>query len=711
MFDDLLSALQRLDKLLEQAVITAQAVYGSEAANDPYRGLRIDRDEVKRLLDRQPGIPLFAVDAEKTESDQINNTPLNWLKQEFGLSEFDLDLMLIALAPEIDLRYERLYAYLQDDVTRKRPSVDLALNLLCSSAEVKLLQRSHFAPDAPLIKHGLLHLIPDPHQVKPPLLSYYLKLEDQVIHFLLKQKGLEPRLGSWCELLARPAVEDKSPIRDEIKQILPKLVLQAQNTSQLLILYFSGLHSTEKRQGAIALAAQLNRRLLIADLAQALALKEDFEQLLKLLFREACFHNSILYLESFDALQSKEHYLSSKSLLDRLAEAKDLVILSGVQSWVATFTETKVVITVPFPMPDFSQRRIYWQANLATKGIVLSDRQLDTLANRFRLSSTQIAGAVTNACNQVLWHAAEEFEELPLNTIKPTLNDLLAAARDQSSNNLTGLARKIKSKYSWEDIVLPPDQLAQLQEICNQAKYRHIVYETWGFNRKLSIGKGLNVLFSGPPGTGKTMAAEVIANELQLELYKIDLSQVVSKYIGETEKNLNRIFTAAETANAILFFDEADALFGKRSEVRDAHDRYANIEIGYLLQKMEEFEGISILTTNLRQNLDEAFVRRLAFTVHFPSPDAASRRCIWEGIWTEEIPLSPDLDFDFLAQQFKLSGGNIKNIALSAAFLAAKADTGVMMEHLLQGIRREYQKMGKAWDDSSENVWKAVVQK
>ncbi|MDJ0592859.1 MAG: AAA family ATPase [Pleurocapsa sp. MO_226.B13] len=699
MFDDLLSALQRLDKLLEQAVIKAQAVYGSEAANDPYRGLRIDRDEVKRLLERQPGIPLFAVDPEKTESDRTNNKLLNWLQQTFGLSEFDLDLMLIALAPEIDLRYERLYAYLQDDVTRKRPSIDLALNLLCPSAESKLLQRAHFAPDAPLIKHDLLHLIPDPHQVKPPILSYYLKLDDQVIHFLLKQKGLEPSLQSWCQLLDHPAVEDKFPIRDEIKQILPKLVTQAQNTDQHLILYFSGLHATEKRQVAIALADRVNKRLLIADLAQAIAMKEDFDQLLKLLFREACFQDAFLYLDGLDALRTQEQHLQYKSLLHKATEAKDLVILSGVQSWVATFTDIKIVITLPFPIPDFFQRRVHWQVNLANQGIAFSDCQLDTLANHFRLSSAQITGAVINACNQALWRVTSEHEELPLNnTIKPNLNDLLAAARDQSGNNLTALASKVKSMYNWEDIVLPADQLAQLKEICNQAKYRHIVYERWGFNRKLSIGKGLNVLFSGPPGTGKTMAAEVIANELQIELYKIDLSQVVSKYIGETEKNLNRIFTAAETANAILLFDEADALFGKRSEVRDAHDRYANIEIGYLLQKMEEYEGISILTTNLRQNLDEAFVRRLAFTVHFPSPDEASRRRIWAGIWPSEMPLSEEVELDFLARQFKLSGGNIKNIALAAAFLAAEANSPVTMSHVLHGTKREYQKMGKVWE-------------
>ncbi|NET55565.1 MAG: ATP-binding protein [Symploca sp. SIO2E6] len=697
-FDALLSALQRLDKLLEQAVIKAQAVYGSEAATDLYRGLRIDRDEVQRVLERQPGIPLFAVN---TESAQVNNTPLDWLQRTFGLSNFDLDIILVALAPEIDLGYERLYAYLQDDVTRKLPSVDLALNLLSPSAEAKLLQRSHFAPDAPLIKHDLLHLIPDPHQVKPPLLSHYLKLDEQVIHFLLQQQSLEPHLVSWCQLVAHPAVADNLPLRDDLKQILPKLANQAQKTNQPLFLYFSGLYPTEKIQVAITLAAQLNRGLLIADLAQALAVKEDFHQLLKLLFREASFHNAILYLDNLEALQTKEQHLLSKSLLARLAEAKGVVILSGIQSWMATLTEINGVITVAFPIPDFAQRRVYWQANLSTKDITLSDRDLDTLANRFRLSSAQIAAAVTNACHLAWWSAAAEGDELPLNNrIKPTLNDLLVAARDQSGNNLTQLARQVKSKYSWEDIVLPTDQLAQLKEICNQAKYRHIVYEKWGFNRKLSIGKGLNVLFSGPPGTGKTMAAEVIGHELQLELYKIDLSQVVSKYIGETEKNLNRIFTAAQTANAILLFDEADALFGKRSEVRDAHDRYANIEVGYLLQKMEEYEGISILTTNLRQNLDEAFVRRLAFTVHFPSPDEASRRRIWAGIWPSEMPLSAEVDLDLLARQFKLSGGNIKNIALAAAFLAAETGSSVTMSHILQGTKREYQKMGKVWDDT-----------
>jgi SpoVK/Ycf46/Vps4 family AAA+-type ATPase len=218
----------------------------------------------------------------------------------------------------------------------------------------------------------------------------------------------------------------------------------------------------------------------------------------------------------------------------------------------------------------------------------------------------------------------------------------------------------------------------------------------WGFDRKLSLGKGLCVLFAGPPGTGKTMAAEIIANELRLDVYKIDLSQVVSKYIGETEKNLSRIFSEARATNAIIFFDEADALFGKRSEVRDAHDRYANIEIAYLLQKMEEYEGVSILATNLRQNLDPAFTRRLTFSVDFPFPDEASRLLIWQSIWPKETPLDSNLDLKFVSAQFKLSGGSVKNIALAAAFRAAEEGNKVGTVHLLKAVRREFQKMGKS---------------
>jgi SpoVK/Ycf46/Vps4 family AAA+-type ATPase len=258
------------------------------------------------------------------------------------------------------------------------------------------------------------------------------------------------------------------------------------------------------------------------------------------------------------------------------------------------------------------------------------------------------------------------------------------------------IARRIEPLYTWDDIVLPQDSLRQLKEICICVTQRQRVLEDWGFGQKLSQGKGTHALFSGASGTGKTMAAEVVAKELGFDLYRIDLCGVVSKYIGETEKNLDRIFAAAQDTSVVLFFDEADALFGKRSEVRDSHDRYANLEISYLLQKMEQYDGIAILASNLRANLDEAFLRRLNFVVTFPFPDEAHRLLIWQGIWPGETPLADDVDLRFLAHEYKFTGGNIKNVALAAAFLAAEDGSPVTMNHLLQAVRREYQKLGKA---------------
>ncbi|MBK5189303.1 MAG: ATP-binding protein, partial [Gemmatimonadaceae bacterium] len=278
---------------------------------------------------------------------------------------------------------------------------------------------------------------------------------------------------------------------------------------------------------------------------------------------------------------------------------------------------------------------------------------------------------------------------------RPTDEDWLAGARAQGGEELAALATRIRPAAAWGDIVLPADSMAQLRELRDRVVQRNTVMGTWGFDRRLSRGRGINALFSGPSGTGKTMAAEIIAAELGLDLFRIELAGIVSKYIGETEKNLDRIFSAAERANGILLFDEADALFGKRSEVHDSHDRYANLEISYLLQKMEQFDGIAILATNLRGNLDEAFIRRLAFTVHFPVPDAESRQRIWSSIWPSEAPLDADLDFEFLARQFALSGGNIKNIALGAAFFAAQRGDSIGMRDLMRASVREYQKLGK----------------
>jgi SpoVK/Ycf46/Vps4 family AAA+-type ATPase len=314
----------------------------------------------------------------------------------------------------------------------------------------------------------------------------------------------------------------------------------------------------------------------------------------------------------------------------------------------------------------------------------VSDIDLSTLAGQFHLTAGQIRDAVASARDS----AAQRGEELHSSS-------LLAAARAHSNPRLATMARKIAPRYTWSDIVLPDDQLTLLREIVATVRGRSLVLEEWGVGRKLASSPGVTMLFSGPPGTGKTMAAEVIAAELSLDLYKIDLSTIISKYIGETEKNLERIFSEAQSSNAILFFDEADAIFGKRSEVKDAHDRYANIEISYLLQRMEAYNGVTILATNLRANLDEAFTRRLQFAVDFPFPDESYRMRIWQTLLPPGVPSEPELDFELLARRFKLAGGNIRNILVSAAYLAASDSGRLGMKHLLHGTRRELQKMGR----------------
>jgi len=375
-------------------------------------------------------------------------------------------------------------------------------------------------------------------------------------------------------------------------------------------------------------------------------------------------------------------------MIPELESYPQWVFLAGEKGWQPRgVLDTKPFINVEFPIPPYSIRKQLWERHWPNGTPLATDVDLSDLASKFRLSGGQIDDAVAMARSLALWRNPENSQV--------TNKDLYSACRQQSGYRLNTLAQQIHPQYHWDDIILPRDQKELLLETCSYIKHYHTVYDNWGFGRKLSRGKGLNILFAGPSGTGKTMAAEIMANELGLDLYKIDLSAIVSKYIGETEKNLDRIFREGQNSNAILFFDEADALFGKRSEVRDSHDRYANIEIAYLLQKMEVYEGMVILATNLRKNMDEAFARRMHFTLEFPIPEEADRYRIWQGVFPREAPLKNSIDLTFMARQFKITGGNIKNIALSAAFLAAENGGNISMENLIRGTKREYQKMGK----------------
>lgn len=349
-------------------------------------------------------------------------------------------------------------------------------------------------------------------------------------------------------------------------------------------------------------------------------------------------------------------------------------------------------LELELPMPDFTESCRLWERafeGLPKKGIS-EDGGFDVLrpeewANKFVFTPGQVKEALTQALRCARSEGRSTLER----------TDLQKGCYHLLRGGMGKRAVRVPANYTWEELILPPFQKQKLRDACNQAACRKWVYENWGFDKKIAYGKGISVVFAGPPGTGKTMAAQVMASELCLDLYRIELPAVVSKYIGETEKNLEEIFEQAKKSQVILFFDEADVLFSKRTEVRDSNDKYSNMEAAFLLQKMEEYEGITVLATNFLQNFDEAFKRRMKFIIDFPFPDTAQRLQIWKQVFPKETPMEGELDYEFLAQTFELSGSNIKNIALHAAFLAAAGEGAVGMRQIVAGIRNEFSKSGK----------------
>jgi SpoVK/Ycf46/Vps4 family AAA+-type ATPase len=706
----ILAELERLDLLLRIQVWRVRQRHG-EAGE--LAAFYIPDAEADEFLDKAIGAPVWAgvpIPPELRETaqarlDQLSlditthtaenlrrGLPLRLveLTRVFDLTAFDLDVILLCLAPELDRGYERLYAYLHDDVTLREPTVDLALNLLCADLETKVAARARFTAAAPLLRYRLVQLGGEPGQRPASWLGSGLRLEPRVVRFLLGDDAVDDRLEPYVDLVT-PAVNlDDLVFPEALRSQLSQLAgyaRQAGGPGAGFVLYFQGPGGTGKRTAAAACCRKLDCQLLmVAGKRVAASGAGEFSALAALIEREARLQGALVYWEDFDVLLADEDDARAAALIPVLAALPGPAFLSGTATWEpADAPPGLTFVRLPFPPPGPGERLRLWRAALGSSpgsGLDLAD-----VAAKFQLSGGQIRDASATARSLALARA-------PAGP-RMTSADVHAACRLHSNRKLAELAVPITPRYTWDDIVLPGEQMAQLHEIHDQVRHRALVYEAWGFDGKLATNKGLSVLFAGPSGTGKTMAADVLANVLGLDLYRIDLSTVVSKYIGETEKNLARIFAEATTSNAILFFDEADALFGKRTQVRDAHDRYANVEVSYLLQKMDEYTGMVVLATNLRKNMDEAFVRRLHATVEFPVPGEAERRRIWDQVWPAAAPRDPGLDTGFLARRIEVTGGSIRNIALAGAFLAA-ADGGVVtMAHVLHATRREYQKMGK----------------
>ncbi|MBK8988431.1 MAG: ATP-binding protein [Chloroflexi bacterium] len=694
----LLAGLSVLDWRVQWAIARARA--NGLQPDDEFRGLYISDDHADALLSQGIGGHIWANGSGRSmptaldfpaaldqarhewqaraQASRADNIPLrlNHLAAAFGLTPIEVDALLIALAPEIDPRYERLYAYLQDDVTRKRPTIDLALNLLTTSFREKLQQRQLFAENGRLLAHHLLICFHDGPNSAAARLAHFLRPAPSVVEFLLDDDTLDPQLTPAAALIAAAPTHPPQRVPADLLRHLQ------QAASHTPLFLFTGRPGTGKQEAAHHLAHAANQPLLTFDFAALAQTDLAADEGLRLALRDGRLHQAMLYLTGWEGLLTDDGRLPAR-LFSQLLVYPHTIVLAGELNWQADGERERPLFPVVFPLPDYGRRLDLWRAQLG------DGLPPEAIASQFRFTPGQIEAAAAAARDLARWRG-EPLSE----------SDLFAAARAHSNQRLAALAVKIRPRYTWDDIILPADTLAQLHEMVSTVRQRPTVYGAWGFDRKLALGKGLNALFAGESGTGKTMAADVMAGALGLDLYKIDLSALVSKYIGETEKNLDRIFTEAATSNAILFFDEADAIFGKRSEVKDSHDRYANIEISYLLQRMEAYDGVVILATNLRANLDDAFTRRLHFAIEFPFPQPADRERIWRVNVPPETPMGDDVDWPLLAERFELAGGSIRNIILAAAFLAAEENaaataTAVHLRHLLHAARREYQKMGR----------------
>jgi MoxR-like ATPase len=712
-YEHLEDELRRLDLLIRLRTKTLALQNQASPEGQASRVVYITPAEVEWLLDKGE-VPACDVATEAMRSEvarlrgEINDRiarsqeegvflALPQLCRLFGHSAFERDAIVICLAPELRRKYDRLYAYMQDDITRKRPSVDLVLELLCDTEAQRWNARRLLSDSASLLSAGLLRKVNDPNSPSGSSgLAQLLELDAQIFQFLLGTSQIDARLVGLVHFLRSSGEVEQAPIDPSIVACVSRLVehhLAPDNVDKCkLILHLHGPHGVGKRELALQICQRLNRSLLCLDMELLLARGPEAEKLVSLALREGLLQQAFVYVEHADILLQE----SARPLLEALAVAISeygwLIFLGGEVPWTHKQPFTGCLFhSTALPMPDVSIRTAVWGrylAGLTSEAAAWAGQ----LAAQFQLTPGQIRAAVELASNYCVMGKEQRLI---------TAADLAKACRAQSNHKLSELAAKIEPRYGWSDIVLPEDKLAQLREICDQFRHHYKVFCTWDFGKKLSRGKGLSALFTGPSGTGKTMAAEVLAHDLELDLYKVDLSGVVSKYIGETEKNLSRIFAEAETSNAILFFDEADALFGKRIEVSDAHDRYANIEACYLLQKMEEYEGVLILASNLRENMDEAFTRRIRFVVEFPFPNEPSRLQIWKTHFPREAPVSDNIDYELLSRQFQIAGGNIKNIVLNAAFLAAANDGVIGMKHILHGSKREFEKIGKLWQEPS----------
>ncbi|MHC3472987.1 ATP-binding protein [Streptomyces sp. 7R007] len=639
--------LARLGALRERvALLVEERAAEDPTAADPLRGLYLSEEAVRHLL--RP-----AARSERAEFGAARDDRLSDLCARLGLTDLDAALLLIALAPDLDRSFEQLYGYLNDDVSRRRATVALALDL-CGIPVHSPGARARLHPTAPLCALGLLTL----EEPERPFLSRPLRVPDRLVAHLLGDDTPDATLTGHAHVLS---YDGEDPFPDgEFARVAERLAALLAAGPPLTV------YLREDHEGD-ALAC-VTAALRLAGLP-ALRFSGPEDRVPDLL-REARLGGRAVVVTGLPDQPS--------ALVREVAAATDLpVLIAGPRPYDPQWCEHDVLV-LEAPAQRAGAVRA-WVDALGEE----PDFDLAATVAPYHLSGDRIARAARAA------RGLAAFDGTPL-----TAAHVRLAARRQSASGLERHARRIRPAVDWSDLVLPDAPLTQLRELALRARHRDRVLGDWRLSAGGGRGRGVLGLFAGESGTGKTLSAEVVAAELGLDLYVVQLSSVVDKYVGETEKNLERIFTEADRTDAVLLFDEADAVFGKRSEVKDSHDRYANMESAYLLQRLESFDGIALLTTNLRANIDEAFTRRLDLVVDFPFPDAGQRRALWRHSLSH-VPCADGIELAPLAADFELAGGSIRSAVVTAAYLAAGRGEPVTGADLLEGARREYRKAGR----------------
>jgi hypothetical protein len=648
-------------------------------ANQRYLSSALDevRHALQQHIERMRGdSPATPTDERPLLGDLPTITPspaLALLSANFHLSVFERSLLLLCAAVELDASFTALCAAAHNDPQRPYPTLSLALAALPGA------HWSALTPVAPLRRWRMIEIGAGSSLTLSPL-----RIDERVLHYLAGASHLDERLIGMIEPVSTTG--DLVPSHRALADQVTAVWLQAHQTALLPAIQLIGVERSGKRAIAAAICAALDLKLSVLSANALPTSLADIEIVIRLWEREAALGGSALLVDC-DDLDTSE--TARASAVTRLIEHTNGALL--LASRERRHIPERPTVTFEVHKPSSDEQRTAWHLALGDAAERLNGH-VDLLIGQFNLEAQAIRAASVEALGLLA-----RSDEADLGRA------LWNACRIQARPRLDDLAQRIDSSAVWDELVLPEAQRQVLRDIAAHVRQRARVYETWGFAGKGTRGLGISALFAGASGTGKTMAAEVLANELHLDVYRIDLSAMVSKYIGETEKNLRRVFDAAEAGGAILLFDEADALFGKRSEVKDSHDRYANIEVSYLLQRMEAYRGLAILTTNLKSALDTAFLRRLRFVVQFPFPDAVQRAEIWRRIFPRATP-TEGLDAERLAR-LNVAGGNIRNIALNAAFLAADEGAPVRMYHLLRAARAEYAKLEKSLAEAEITGW------